>query len=180
MSCIKSFSFLSNFGGNLSNTPPFTLDLWGASPRISWAYQQKDVGSTINIQGFKNINIHGIKAQGNAYTNLLNSGNSIVVDDWNFYLQLNGQSPLLGANVVTSPNTMAVSIQGRNPVICLSKFNTEINLIDPITSVTSIQLLETRMNGTSAQNLTTINLGWFVNFIVYYSFEGEDEEFAFL
>jgi len=175
MACLKSFSFLSNFGGNLTNTPAFTLDIWGASPRVSWAYQQKDAGSTINIQGFKNINVHSIKAQGNCYTNLLNNGNSVVVDDWNFYLQINGQSPLLGANVVTSPNTMLLTIPARNPVICLSKFNSEINFLDPITSVSSIQVLETRITGTSAQSLTSINLGWFMNYIVYYSFEGEDE-----
>lgn len=170
---LKSFSFLSNFGGNIAVGT--SLDMWGASPRISWAYQQKEAGSTINVQGFKNINVHSIQARGNAYANLLGTGNSVVVDDWNFYMQLNGQSPLLGGSVVVSPNTLGVSIPARNPAFSLSKFNTQIDFVDPITSVTSIQLLETRMTGTSAQNLANINLGWYVNFMIYYSFEGEEQ-----
>jgi hypothetical protein len=169
---LKSFSFVST----LSQTVPvgLSLDMWGVSPSISWAYQQKQSGSTVNIQGFKNINIHSIKAVGDVFTSLLNTGYSMVVEDWIFYVGINGQSPLVGANVTASPNTMNVAIQGNNPIYSLSKYRTSLDFTDPITSVQSIQLLDVRASGLSAQALTNINLGWYVNFLVYYTFQDEE------
>ena len=171
MECLKSFSFLSSVVGNVSTGP--TLDIYGVSPRISWAYQRGSTGTTFNIQGFKNINIHKIQLVGEFFTSNA-TGFACDIDDWIFYIQVNGQSPLVGGNITTSPNDFALTYPARNPIFSLSKFNTTLDFADPITSVRSINILDVRASGLSAQSLTTINIGWYMNFMFYYSYEGEN------
>jgi hypothetical protein len=172
MSCLQSFTLVTNFNTAVSVGP--NLDIWGVSPRISWAYQRLSTGSTFNIQGFKNINVHGITIVGNMFTSPLGTGNSIAVDDWIFYVQISGQVPLIGGNITATPNDFNISYPGSNPLISLSKYNTTINFADPITSVQNIKLIDVRASGESAQSLTSINLGWYGSFVVYYSYQDED------
>jgi hypothetical protein len=47
-------------------------------------------------------------------------------------------------------------------------------------SCKSIKIIRLKASGIGVENLSTINLSWKINFVVYYSFEGEDEKFAFL
>jgi len=172
MECLKSFSLVSSFNGTV---PVGTsLDIWGVVPRYSWAYQRNSTGSTFTIQGFKNINVHKIEVVGEFFTANLNAGNSINVDDWILYVQVYGQNPLIGGIVTASPNDLGMSYPASNPVFSLSKYATSINFADPILSVRNIGLLDVRASGLSAQTAASINLGWYMNLFVYYTFEGEE------
>lgn len=177
MDCMRSFSFLSS----VAATVPVgaTLAVWGASPRISWAYQRNSTGSTFNIQGFKNIDIHKIEVVGEMFTEFSGS-NAVNIDNWIFYVQVLGQNPLVGANITSSPNDFSITYPATNPTFSLSKYSSSINFSDPIRSVSSIKLIDVRASGLSAQSLLNISIGWYMNFMVYYTFEGEDQEFAFL
>jgi hypothetical protein len=169
MSCLKSFTFLSS--ANESVTTP-QLDTWGTVAPFSWLYQKASGSSTFNIQGYKNVNIHAIEAVGDVGC-LLNLGQSVVVNDWAFYIQINGQNPLVSGNLTVSPNNYSIQLQATNPNFSLSRYNPKLTLADPITSATSIQILGLKASGLSADNATTLNIAWNMNFVVYYTYEGE-------
>lgn len=178
MSCLKSFVIRSTANENV--TSGAELDLWGISPTISWAYLA-DKTSTFNVQGFKNINIHAIEAVGDFGNNRnMNTNFGSVVSDWAFRFSLTGTMSTVSGNITASPNPFLFTQPIGNPLIDLSKFTPKITFPDPIQSVRTIQLTGVRAYGTSAENLTTINIGWLMNFIFYYSYEGEEQEFAFL
>lgn len=174
MECVKSFVIRSTGNENVSSAGS-SLDTWGISPRISWAYQKGSGNSTFNIQGFKNINIHSIEVVGDFATSSMNAGFSSVVSNWAFYLQINGKMPYVSGFITPSPNDYAISYPSINPIIALGSFTPKMVFFDPIQSVQNIQIIDIRASGTSAESLTTVNIGWFVNFIINYSYEGEEQ-----
>lgn len=169
MNCLKSFSFLSS--ANESVTTP-NVDTWGTVSPFSWAYSKASGVSTFNIEGYKNVNIHSIEALGDVGC-LLNTGNSVIVNDWSFLVQVNGQNPLVSGNITGAPNAYSIQTQATSPVFSLSRYNPKFELADPITSATSIQITGLRAFGLSAENATILNIAWHINFVVYYSYEGE-------
>lgn len=172
MDCLKSFVIRSTANEDVSSGTE--LDLWGVSPRISWAYL-KEGTSTFNVQGFKNINIHAIEAVGDFGNNRnLNTGFGSVVSDWSFRFSLTGTVSQVSGNVTPSGNTFLFTLPIANPLVDLSKFQPKITFADPIQSVRTISLTGVRAYGTSAESLTTINIGWLMNFVFYYSYEGEE------
>lgn len=172
MECLKSFVIRST--GNETVNSGTSLDTWGASPQISFSYQSFTKTSTFNTQGFKNINIHAVEVVGDLGSRSFNSGNQIVVNDWAFRLLLNGTMQTVSGNIQSSPNDFNMILPIANPIIDLSKYNSRINFADPITSVTSISILDLRASGISAENLLTINIAWLMNFVFYYTYEGEN------
>ena len=172
MDCLKSFVIRSTANEDVSSGTE--LDLWGISPTISWAYLKDNV-STFNIQGFKNINIHGIEAVGDFGNNRnTNTNFGSVVSDWSYRFSLTGTVSQVSGNITTSPNSFLFTLPITNPLIDLSKFQPKITFADPIQSVKTISLVGVRAYGTSAESLTTVNIGWLMNFVFYYSYEGEE------
>ena len=167
MSCIKSFIITSS--ANETGIGPAQVDTWGVDNY--WIFN-KGGTSTFNIEGFKNINIHSIEAQGDV-ASLIATGSSVIVNDWSFIIQVNGQNPIIGGNITAAPNNYSIVTFGTNQIFSLSRYNPKFCLDSPIQSVTSINIQGLRASGYGAENLLTLNLAWFMNFIVYYSFEGE-------
>lgn len=169
MNCIKTFTFTTS--QSLNGTGAF-IKTWGAAPQNYWLYESSPSTSTFNIQGFKNINIYGIEANG--YVNSIYSSNyQALVDDWTFILRVNGQNPSVSGNITVSPNNYAIVQDLINPTFAVTKFNPRFNLADPITSATSIQIIGFRAQGIGAADLGTVNVTFLMNFIVYYDYEGE-------
>jgi hypothetical protein len=166
-------SFLFSSGANENAVAP-EIKTWSNGAQHFWLYESTNGTSTINIQGYKNINIHCIEAIGNVST-LISAGipSSVIVNDWRMLVQINGQNPLVGSNIVASPNGFSISTTGVNPVISLGKYNPKISFADPVTSATSIQLTGFQVSGIGPESLTDINLSWLIGFMVYYTFEGE-------
>jgi hypothetical protein len=102
----------------------------------------------------------------------------LLVSDWAFFLQLNGQNAAVIGNVTTSPNGWAMVTEPNNPIVALSRFQTSIEFATPIQSVSSLQIQKLIASGTAAGNGSILNIAWYMTFIVYYTFQ--DEEFAFL
>jgi len=169
MDCLRSFTFISS--ANESIVAP-NIDTWGLAPQNYWLANSSAGTSTFNIQGFKNVNIHSIEASGEVSC-LLNTGFSVLVNDWSFYVQINGQNPLVSGNITASPNRFSIQTQGTNPNFSLSKYNPKIEFADPIESARSIQITGFKASGIGAESLTTVNLAWNLNFVVYYSYEGD-------
>jgi hypothetical protein len=179
MSCIQSFSFL--ISGKESFVYP-ELNTQGPNANaLNWKYESTNATSTFQIQGFKNINIFKIEAVGNVFspqsTDTYSSAMGLV-NDWAFYMQLNGQNAPIIGNVTTSPNGWAMVTQPNNPIVAFSRFNPRIEFASPIQSVNSLQIQKLIASGSAGGNGDLLNIAWDLTFVVYYTFEGE--EFAFL
>jgi len=174
MECLRSFSFRAVTNGAFGAQ----ANLWGLAPQNYWIVSSANL-STYNIQGFKNINIFKIEVIGDV-TTTVGSSNKALVQDWSWIVRINGNQSTIGNEIVQGTNDYLISNQTNNPEIMISKFNPKIEFIEPITSVTSIQLINLNASGIGAENIAggLINLNWNVTFLCYYRFEGE--EFAFL
>jgi len=174
MDCMKSFT-LSTEANDPVNTP--TLVSWGIANENYWNIDNvSTVTSQFNVEGFKNINIHGVDMVGFVTTSTLDNKGALI-HDWGFTLTINGTVPLIGGNSSTS---LPYNLTTGNKTFALTKYKTNISFSDPITSVKNLTVLGLYANGSNLQNLTSIRLSWFVSFVFYYTFEGEDEKFAFL
>ena len=173
MNNLKSFVFRSSINENV-NSASVNLDTWGVAPNIGWVYNSATKRSTFNIEGFKNINIHAMAIVGDVGTRNLNTGFSSVCEDYAFQIRLNGTTSPISGFVTFAPNTFSVTYPNSNEQFFLSKYIPKIEFLDPVMSVKTIEILDVRASGTSAESLVTLNIGWLMNFIVYYTYEGED------
>jgi hypothetical protein len=169
MDCLKSFTFI------LENSTNFTtpdVNVWGTAPQNYWNVRVAG-SSTFTIEGFKNINIHKIEIVGNI--NSRSTGNNTIVQDWELLFRINGNQIGIG-NTINATNNFGLLTQLNGPYWSVSKFNPFINLETPITSVQSIQVIRINANGIGVENIITpsINLNYFLTFVCYYSFEGEE------
>ncbi len=171
MSCLNSFFFISL--GNINVPVGTEFDQWGLPPQNYWAYESNAKESTFDIQGFKNISIHRIEAVGDVGSTV--NSTPVIVNDWNFIIEVGGNNQLIGSKINTTVNDFGIATQAINPVISLSRWKSDINFPSPILSAKYIKIIKLQASGIGVENLSTINLKWNVNFVVYYSFEGEDE-----
>jgi hypothetical protein len=167
MECLKSFSL--SLSGNISGTGT-QFWAWGPITDYNWNYESNGLSSTFNIQGFKNINIHKIEQLG--YFNSARSSNSVIINDWSFFVRINGQNPVL-PGFISATNDFGLT-QQLTPLIALGKYNNSIEFISPISSVSSLVVEKFEANGTGSNSGSAALIEWSVTINVYYSFEGED------
>lgn len=168
MNCIRSFNFVTLQNQTLSGA---NIDTWVVGGQNYWSANL--IGSsTFDVQGFKNINIHSVEALGSVFTTK-NLGFSAIVQDWQFFIKINGYSPLVSGKVRTAPNDFAIDVELASPDFSLSRYNPKLEFAEPIASALSIELYGLQASGYGAESLLSINLAWDMNFIIYYSYEGE-------
>jgi hypothetical protein len=172
MDCLRSFNFSASANSNFS--PANNIQGWTIGTN-NYFVGSISLLSTINITGYKNINVHGIYLSG-LVTTLPTAPilTKCLVEDWNISVRINGQMPIIGNQITVSPNqwnmnTSTIGIQNYR----LGKYNTKVEFGDPIQSVTSIDLNSLEVSGIGNESLVNQNLTWFLNFTVYYKFEGE-------
>lgn len=172
MDCIKSFNFSASANSNF--TPLQNIQGWTIGTN-NYFVGSISLTSTINISGFKNINVHGISLNGNV-TCLPTAPplTKCLVEDWGIGVGIVGQMPIIGNNVTVSPDewnliTTTPAIQNFR----LGKYKPDVKFASPIQSVNSINLNTLQVQGIGNESLVNQNLTWFLNFVVYYSFEGE-------
>ena len=175
MGCLQSFSFVSSASANISGA---SLDTWGLAPQNYWT-GTKFGTSVFTFQGFKSVDIYSIQAVGDV-TVLQGTGNAAIVNDWSFFIQLNGTFPLVSGNVQVTPNDFSIQRSSPNPNIVLNRYNTLCKFSSPIRSVSSIGIGGIRASGIGAENLLAVDLVWEMTFVVNYLYEGEDTQFALL
>ena len=168
MDCLRSFSVV--ISSNSDETSLAEITTWGVAPQNYWLYQSTNSPSTFNIQGYKNINVFKIEAIGNVNSNLGLS--TVLVQDWEFHVTVNGQNPTIGGTV-NAINGFVMSVQNNNAEYVLSKFNPSITFKTPIQSASALIVTQLQAQGIGAKNLASLNINWNVTFNVYYKFEGE-------
>ena len=101
MDCLKSFNFSASANSNFS--PVNNIQGWTVGTN-NYFVGNILLDSTINISGFKNINIHRIDLVGNVTCLPSASGSKVLVEDWGVTTVINGQMPIIGNNITASPN----------------------------------------------------------------------------
>jgi len=172
--CLKQFQFQITKGQTFGNgTGDFAS--WNTTYGISWVINNIATASTFAIQGFKNINLYGIKMRGNVFSPILTSAHGIV-EDYSLNFSITGQPPAISG--VFSVNDYAADPY--NNAVRLGKFQDEIMFTDPIKSVTQISINTFSAQGTSNEIATDIRLNLIFQIYFFYKFEGENDELAFL
>lgn len=130
--------------------------------------------STFNIQGFKNIDLYGIKMTGDVQTQVGAATGGVVVDDFGFDIYVDGSLPLISGAVDPGVNfwNLEVSNVGAK-TFRLSRNQNEINFAAPIKSVKYFNFERLVAQGVAAQTAGTISLDYDLTFTFYYKYEGE-------
>jgi len=178
MDCYNSFqirinqNFLAVAGG-----AGVSLRTWGTAGQYFWSTNFTPDGDTsrYDITGFKNVNIYGIICNGYVRGNSNSANKCAIVEDWNFFLSLNGTPPLISGEKLAAPNGWNIISTGTNLTgFHLSKNTNSIMLANPITSVKSITFDTMYAQGIGAEFLNEVALNYGLNFTFYYRYEGED------
>ena len=170
MDCLKQFQFgistARTFTTAASNYIP-----WTVGTDNYWVVQSGVDTSDFTIQGFKNINLYGIKLQG--YVQAPISGNFGIVDDFSWNLKLTGEKPSISG--VFTTNNWNVSLYPLD--IRLTKYQNSIMFSEPIKSLSQIRVSNFGAQGYANNNLLNIRLDVEANFYFLYKFEGEDDDY---
>lgn len=174
MECLKQFNLSIATGKNFS-TAAGNYVSWTTGTTNSFVIQSGTDVTTFNVQGFKNINLHGIKLMGSVQSEL--NTNYGIVEDYSFFLQLTGQTPSISGTFSTPNNWGANLFQNQ---LRIGKYQNEINFAEPIKSLSTISISNFSAQGYNNNSPLSIRLEFFVQLYFFYTFEGENEEFAFL
>jgi hypothetical protein len=168
MDCLNQFQF--GIGASRTySAASSNFATWTNGGQNFWIVQSTGDISEFDIQGFKNINLYGVKMQG--YVQSPITGNFGIVDDFSYNLKLTGQKPSL-SGVFTTNNWNA----DLYPIdLRLSKFENTIMFSDPIKSLSRIRLSNFGVQGYGNSSLLNIKLDIEVNFYFLYKFEGEED-----
>lgn len=166
MDCLRSF-FVTLSRNSTYSTAGVNVKTWTNLPNTFFTVQESTLNATFNVQGFKNVNIHGFKMVGQVSSPLL--GDSVIVNDWVFGLVFNGQPPILGGTII--PNTWAANTS--SPTWNVSKYIPSITFESPIVSVQSFTIGTFTANGYGVETLGNVSLAIGITFEILYTFEGE-------
>lgn len=165
MSCLKSFTLSSNQALLISGVV-FTQN------GNNYFNFQQNLNSKFNIQGFKNVNIHGVDVIGEV-RGAASTTNTCIIQDWSTTIILDGGTiPQISGNIEVFPNDWNLdnsSILARR--FTIGKYINKINFASPFESVKSIDFVF--LNASGISSAVTIGLNYDIQWIFYYTYEGE-------
>jgi len=174
--CMKSFQLTIGQSFTVTNTTNQVVKTWGTLGQYFWStsFSANSATSIYDIEGFKNVNIYGVKLVGYVQGGQ-STAKCAVVDDWSFNILISGTPALISGVKRSSPDGFGLITTGSGLTeYSLSKNTNEIILADPITSVKFIQFISLQAQGVGAEFLNEINLNYLLSFTFFYKYEGED------
>lgn len=169
MDCLKSFTFHSSTSRNFTNAY-----VWTQNGNNYWVLDSSQ-SSTFNIQGYKNVNIHGIEVIGSIQSFQPNVTDNCIVQDWGTTLQIQGGTiPQVSGNITSAPNDWLLDNSSAFArLFTIGKFQNKVMFSSPFESVQSIRLLNINASGIGAQTNVSVSLQWNLQWVFYYTYEGE-------
>jgi hypothetical protein len=166
MDCLRQFQF--GFSNQKTySTAGSSFVGWATGTTNNWMVESGDI-TDFNVQGFKNINLYGIKMQSYVQAPIL--GNYGITEDFSWNLKLTGEKPSIsGVFGTNSYNAVLLPID-----VTLSKNQNTIIFSEPIMSLQKIQISNFVAQGYGNNSLLNITLDLVANFYFLYKFEGED------
>ena len=172
MECLKQFNFFIDAPSSFT-VANGTYSPWTVGTNINFVVNSFLKNTDFKVQGFKNINLYGVKLM--AGLNCPGLGNHALLSDWNFQVAITGQNPTIGGEFIT--NTWPASTNITN--FRLGKYNNEIMFPDPIKSTTNVGINFFQAQGNNAESALGLNLDIVLQLIFYYKFEGEEQDLLF-
>ena len=166
---MKSFSFGTSSIFTLT-TGGSELKQWQIGNNHYWQAFRDGLSSFIPT-GFRSIDIYGVDVVGNVQTQANIGIDGVIVNDWSIDVQINGNQPLIGADIVGGTYALDPTITD-NRIFALGKYTNSVKFASPY-STASISLTKLRASGIGFQTAGSINLYLKLNFVVFYKFEGE-------
>ena len=170
MDCLRSFIVRINQQTNWTGSDVKT---WLIGAQYHWAVDAYSSTSTFNIEGFKNVNIYGIQLIGNVITNTASVLGAVVVSDWSFEIEIDGQLPLISGTIAPTNYWAIETSTQATKYFTLSKNTNLLTLADPIASAKNIVFRRLKAQGDSGQTLNNVSLDWDFSFVFFYKYEGE-------
>lgn len=172
MDCLRSFNFSIANQSNYGAAQGFLY--WQIGTQHYWTLDSSSAsGSKYTIQGFKNINIFKIELTGDINSTPQFAPYQCLVQNWTIGIEIVGQNSTSVGSVLSSPNPFAMIEQQTNPFIRLSKFQPSITFETPIQSAKEIIMKNLFVDGIANQTTTSAQIGYVINFTVFYKYEGE-------
>ena len=172
MDCLQSFNFTIANQSNYGAAQGFLY--WQIGTQHFWTLDSSNpTGSIFNITGFKNINIYKIEINGDVNSNPTLNLFQCLVNNWTVGFEVIGQNSQSTGNITPSPNPFGMIEQQTNPFFRLSKFQRSITFDSPIQSAREIKILNLFADGIANQSITSAQIGYVINFSVFYQYEGE-------
>jgi hypothetical protein len=168
MNCLKSFTIHSS-----SNINTSAGKIWLQNGNSYWILDT-NLSSSFIIEGFKNINIHGVEIIGALEGNTSGSDRAIV-SDWGTTLQLQGGTiPQVSGRINTTPNNWSIdNTSAFARLFTLGKYQNKVMFASPFESVKSINFLNLNAQGNGSLSLVSLDLKWNFQWVFYYTYEGE-------
>jgi len=167
MDCLRSFNVgitaqrgFSSAGVNVKS--------WGPAGNYHWQVIETTLDSDFRVEGFKTLDLYGIRMIGNVFTDLgTNDGN--IVSDYGMQIVVTGSTPLASGTPISTGWPLTTTPN----VYQLSKFTNFVNFDSPISATTNIRFGTFIAQGNNGETLNSITLNIALNFIFYYKYEGE-------
>lgn len=167
MDCLNSFSVLIRLQRGYS-TGGTNVKTWGTVGNLNWQIREATTGTNLAIQGFKNIDMYGIKMLGLVYTDV-GANDGAIVSDFGINITFTGQAPLVSG--VSDNNFWPVTLNNKSFV--LSKYRNEVNMESPISGCSNINFGAFSAQGIGGETANSISLDIDLEFIFHYKYEGE-------
>jgi hypothetical protein len=168
MDCFNQFQFYIAQQKTFT-TAANTLAVWSDSLTKGWIVNDANSTSDFTIQGFKNIDLYGVKLVANIQCPIA-GGNKGIVDDYSFNISLVGQTPTVSGIFTTNDYAASTNVNE----VRLTKYQNEIMFSDPIKSCTNISVNTFSAQGYVPNNTTDLTLNLILQVYFYYRYEGEE------
>ena len=173
MDCLRSFNFSIANQSNYGAAQGFLY--WQIGTQHFWTLDSSSaVGSKYVIEGFKNINIFKIEITGDINSSPQFSPFQCIVQNWSLGFEVIGQNSSSVGTVLAAPNPFSMIDQPTNPFIRLSKFQPSVTFETPIQSAKEIIIKNLFADGIANQTPASAEIGYIINFTVFYNYEGEN------
>jgi len=169
MECLNQFQFFL-LEGVTYTTAGSTLSTYTSGTNVVFTAEKGLDSNNFKVQGFKNINLYGIKLS-LAIVNQITNSDQGIIEDYNFAITFSGQIPSISG--VFNPN--GLSINPNVGEVYLGKYNNQLMFAEPIKSCNDISINALSLQGYSPQSLTSLSLYIKGQIIFFYKYEGEDE-----
>lgn len=172
MECLRSFTQKISITSSLVGLNA-TQSFWTSGLNIhcsAIATFAAGVGPAVFLpQGFKNIDVYGIKVTGNIISDPSNLTDGGIVNDWGVILNTDGfYSEISGVY-----SNQALTVTQNPATISLSRYQSYLEFPSPIKALTNISINNLYLQANFCQVNTDLAILGELQFTTYYKFEGE-------
>lgn len=171
MDCLRSFNFSLRNQSNYDASNGFLY--WQIGTQHFWLIDQALPNVSYLIQGFKNINIFKIEITGDVNSSPSFATYSGLVQNWKWNFTVEGQNSTSVGILAPAQSPDYMVIRSVDPDFAISKYQRSITFETPIQSAKRIDIRNFYCDGIANQNITSIQVGFYITFTVFYKYEGE-------